>query len=667
MWCDGARALPCLVRSKCLGPKCNEGHTGPLCETCVVPGWYNTKGSDNSCRRCDSNFALIVGLILGAYTFVALCVAAHRSLHPNFWIKWSMDSGAVIARAIVGVHLQRLVLLHSLSLPFPDLFRRLLRESLSTVLNGGVGVECFNVPWSFTSYWLVVVCLVLGTFVLAFVFEALRVAYSRTCGRLVHARRVAAILAAKDAADQSASASASSLCLDADWGCNAIFRADTCVLADPSNPETSKCIDTITREQYDPIDADTKERFDPNNKWWRRLRNSPLLALTRFLGAGVLWQVCIKACTWQTVGSDRMQVHSVGERFDAPAYSVYIGVSAALIFVIGAFAIFLTLDLCSRTWTDFEHDNASERWKQFRRIMATLRQSPLLKITSGVAAGRSVTGSVDARTAEFVSLDYEYSERIERERLGQPAGSVARPVLAPAGQEWALHVYMLSSLLTPLAFTFHSYFDTSEAEQRKERAAEAAWLVVIDLAVMLLVAALSLRRLCVRKDVRTSARVDSCIGVVGLLGANAQLVFFSLVGLTTTGISISCTVNDCKDRDDLSLALIAINFGVILLIAGRLAVRVCCCKVCGGAEEENCCKRRCGTDEDAFKKEEEESRKPKELFLEERNRNASPAPVLSALPAPASAPAAEARARPAVAARVGRGVTFRAVNPVVNP
>jgi len=190
---------------------------------------------------------------------------------------------------------------------------------------------------------------------------------------------------------------------------------------------------------------------------------------------------------------------------------------------------------------------------------------------------------------------------------------------------------------------------------------------VIDLAVMLLVAALSLRRLCVRKDVRTSARVDSCIGVVGLLGANAQLVFFSLVGLTTTGISISCTVNDCKDRDDLSLALIAINFGVILLIAGRLAVRVCCCKVCGGAEEENCCKRRCGTDEDAFKKEEEESRKPKELFLEERNRNASPAPVLSALPAPASAPAAEARARPAVAARVGRGVTFRAVNPVVNP
>ena len=347
----------------------------------------------------------------------------------------------------------------------------------------------------------------------------------------------------------------------------------------------------------------------------------------------------------------------IGERFDAPLYSVYIGISAVLIFVIGAFAFYLTLDLCSRTRTNFERDDTtSEWWKQFRETMANLRQISALKISTGGAAGRSVTGGVDARTAEFVSLDYEYSDRIERKL--RALDGVVRPALAPAGQEWALHLYMLSSLLTPLAFTFHSYFDTREAEQRKERSAEAAWLIVIDLAVMLLVAALVLRRLCVR----TSARVDSCWGMVGLLAANAQLVFFGLVGLTTTGISISCIVSDCKDRDDLSAALIVINFGVVLLIAAWLAVRVCCCKECGGAERDNCCMRRCGTDEDAFKKEEEDSRKLKEEFLDFVYRNPAPASTLNAPPGRASAPAAAARARSTAATRIGGGVTFRDVN-----
>jgi hypothetical protein len=584
-----------------------------------LPGYYNTKGSENRCRRCDSNFTLIVGLILGAYSFVALCVATHRSLHPKFWIKRSADREAVIARAIVGVHLQRLVLLHSLALPFPDLFKRLLRDLISTVLNGGVGVECFNVPWSFTSYWQVVVSLVLGTFILAFVFEAARVAYSRTCGYLVHLRVERARLT--PAADQSATARAYRVCLEIDWGCNAIYEADT--------SENWDC-----NALFEDFDADACEKRDTNprsNTWWRRLRNSPLLGLTRFLGAGVLLQVCIKACTWQTVGSERMQVNNVGERFDAPSYSIYIGISAALIFVIGAFAFYLTLDLCSRTRTNFKNDDDESEWfREFRDKMATLRQNAALKIIVGGALGRSVSGGIDARTAEFVNLDFTDD-------------SDDLPALAPAGQEWALHLYMLSSLLTPLAFTFRSYYDTSEAEQLKERAAEAAWLVVIDAVVMLLVAALVLRRLCVR----TSNGINSCCDLVGLLVKGAQLVFFGLVGLTTTGISISCMVNDCKDRDDLSLALIVINFGVILIIAGRLAVRVCCCKVtvinfgvvagwlsarasccckgwdgnvrvpCGGAEEDNCCgrKRRCGTDEKAFEEEEKLSRARRRAFV----------------------------------------------------
>ena len=616
MWCDGTRALDCLVRSKCLGPSCDKGYTGPLCETCL-PGYYNTKGSENRCRRCDSNFTLIVGLILGAYSFVALCVAAHRSLHPKFWIKWSADREAEIARAIVGVHLQRLVLLHSLALPFPDLFKRLLRDLISTVLNGGVGVECFNVPWSFTSYWQVVVSLVLGTFVLAFVFEAARVAYSRTCGYLVHNWRKAAAT--------SSDSRAYRVCLEMDWGCNAIYEADT---SERSEAETDK-----------RFDADASEKLDTDphsDKWWRRLRNSPLLGLTRFLGAGVLLQVCIKACTWQTVGSDRMQVNNIGERFDAPSYSVYVGISAALIFVIGAFAFYLTLDLCSRTRTNFKRDDLTSEW--FREKMANLRQNAALKIIVGGAFRRSVSGGINARTAEFVNLDYsDLSDKL---------------ALAPAGQEWALHLYMLSSLLTPLAFTFRSYFDTSEAEQLKERAAEAAWLIVIDAVVMLLVAALVLRRLCVR----TSYRIDSCCDLVGLLVKGAQLVFFGLVGLTTTGISISCMVNDCKDRDDLSLALIVINFGVILLIAGRLAVRVCCCKECGGAERDNCCMRRCGTDEDAFKEEEEESRKLMKEFLKERyGRYQKPASA-----SVSNAPLAEAK-KPAPAARAPTN------NPIVRP
>ena len=600
LWCNGRSALPCLVPSKCLGSKCAEGYTGKLCELCLRPDWYNTHDANNSCRRCDSNTNLIVGCIAGVYGAIVLCCWLHWSAHPNFWTKWSRNRGAAIAVALVGVHIQRLMLLNRLRLPFPAVFSNLLHNLLSAVLNGGVGLECVNASWSFTAYWEVIVGLVVSSFFLAFAWEALRVVYSRTCGRLVHSLVTAArVAAAADAVAAGADATATSPCAPtqacrccprADWGCNAHFEADR------SPPH---------------VRAET---------WWRRLRNSPLLKFTRFLGAGVLLQVCIQACTWQTVGSDRMQAGNLEERYDAPSFRIYIGASAFFIAVIGIFSFYITLDMCSRTRTDITRDNDADAWHRFREGMRLLRENPLLKIATG-AAGRSITGGVEAQFDEIVNLDYHYVDRYSRRSKSTsccPAGR--EPPLAPAGQAWALHLYVLGTLLTPLAFTFRAYYDTSASQQRTENLAEAVWLVVVDVLVMLAISALVLRRLCSPSD----KNVDSCTGVATLLIENAQLVFFGAVGLATLGVSISCMSQDCSNRSDLGLALILVNFGVVLATAGWLAVRVCCCRACGGDEEDHCCARRCGTDEEAFAAEERELYSLKLAFLNHLNNQPRP-------------------------------------------
>jgi hypothetical protein len=307
-----------------------------------------------------------------------------------------------------------------------------------------------------------------------------------------------------------------------------------------------------------------------------------------------------------------MQAGNIDERFDAPSYSVYIVVSAIFIFCIVAFAFFLTLDLCRRTRTNLSQDIASAEWRRFRRFMKAVRENALVKVTAGVA-GRAATGGTDDQLSEFVNLDYEFARRSSaapRQPKCCPAHS--NEPLAPAGLEWALHLYMLSTLLTPMAFTFRSYFDSSPQQQRSLAIAQAAWLIGVDIVVMILVAALVLRRVCADRE-----HFASCWGIAVLLITNVQLVFFGLVGLATVAISSKCMADNCASRDDLSVALVLVNFGVILVNLGWLSVRVGCSRNCGGVENEHCCdrSRRCGINEEDFALEEVRLQRDKEAFL----------------------------------------------------
>ena len=276
-YCDGLNdPLPCAFASKCLGATCAPGYEKVLCDTCAAH-YFSAPGK--TCLPCTEQVKANFYLVLSAAIFVILCVLAHSWRNQKFWEAWASDTFSTVSQALIGMHIQRLALLNSLALPFPDIYRRALDWAARIVLNGIVGPECFTDSWTFRSFWtlivVVVAVLLIGTFLVEFMRELRR-----------QRRGIPGVRLPKGFNDALAET----------W---AKVR---------NSPR-------VRGAQFD------HEQFPLLvNHFWRGMRLNPLMSIMRFMGAGVLLQVSFKALAYRTIGGVTRQVGDENALYDAPDY-----------------------------------------------------------------------------------------------------------------------------------------------------------------------------------------------------------------------------------------------------------------------------------------------------------------------------------------------------------
>jgi hypothetical protein len=281
----------CGFASKCLGATCAPGYEKVLCDTCAAH-FFSAPGK--KCFPCSDKVIFNFYFVLASAIVCFLCVLVHTWRNPIFWEHWMSDTFSYVSQALIGTHVQRLVLLNSLALPFPHEFKVALDWAARLVLNGVVGPECFTDQWSFRLFWSLVVGTVAALIVLTVIMEAAR-EFTRQC------ERQGQLL--------------------------------------PALAETWAKI------------YNTHEIDHSVDHFWRGMRLNPLMSAMRFVGSGVLLQVSFKALAFKMVSGVRRQAGDVNANYDAPDYLPILFFSWIVV-ILAFFAIIMLTLLRYKITTD---------------------------------------------------------------------------------------------------------------------------------------------------------------------------------------------------------------------------------------------------------------------------------------------------------------------------
>ena len=307
------------------------------------------------CLPCSEQVIFNFYFVLASAIVCFLCVLVHTWRNPKFWAKWTSDSFSTVSQALIGTHVQRLVLLNSLELPFPDIFKRALDWAARIVLNGVVGPECFTDQWSFRLFWSLVVGTVAALILLTLIMEVAR--------EFVRQRNL---------------------------------KRDLPILT--ALAETWAKIRNTPRVQGEKFDHEIDHRID---HFWRGMRLNPLMSAMRFVGSGVLLQVSFKALAFRTVGGVRRQAGDENSNYDAPDYLPILFFS--WIIVILAFFAIIMLTLF-RFMITKGYCCARGQGVTKRNGAQVVESNPMLTSIAGVA--RSPTGT----PAYFASMEIKLLE-----------------------------------------------------------------------------------------------------------------------------------------------------------------------------------------------------------------------------------------------------------------
>jgi len=499
----------CVFASKCLGATCAPGYEKVLCDTCSAH-FFAAPGS--KCLPCSDRVITNFWLVLSAFIIFVVFVLVHTCLNTRFWEAWSSDSFSKVAQPLIGTHIQRLVLLNSLALPFPSFFKDALNWASRIVLNGVVGPECFTDKWSFRLFWSLVVGAVSSFIVVTFVFEFARELWWQRRGIPSGVRKLNGAPAAPT-----------------DW------IREPRVLSEAWAETWAKVRDTprVAGQKFDH-EVDRLHIYH----FWRGMRLNPLMSAMRFLGSGLLLQVSFKALAYRTVGGVKKQAGDENANYDAPD-NVPVLVFSGIVVLLAVVAIaFLTLVRCIITKDC---------------TLCTCGRQETVKVTSKrVLVVNPMVSAVTMPTRGSTgSSAYDASMQIKVRDDPTP---------------WALHIYEMANFLSALAQVPDIVYGNTLGQT-----ISASMLLVIDLLALLIISWLFLMQ---------SASRGICKPVL--------LVLVFALAIMTQGVAVWCikTASDADGTCGKSAAseswggvLSVLNGGLVIVLGGFMAMRMCCCRV----------------------------------------------------------------------------------------